>query len=160
LTFFAYTLYNIAHKKRLTNREQQLLHKIRQSITANPFSRQRAVADSRISDLAPNTKPEKLLNAAIEVALKSGHEFIHSNRADVSLFDGRAMSASLNRVSAVSCSPAVMNRIRTAANHINTITLSWRLTKELEHGTTYQVVLQPSIWKVRYLSAGGQKDRA
>ena len=116
-------------KRQLTNKEQQLLQKIRQSITANPFSRQRAVADSRISDLAPNTKPEKLLNAAIEVARKSGHEFIHSNRADVSLFEGRAMSASLNRVSAVSCSPAVMNRIQTAADHINTIASSGRSTR-------------------------------
>ena len=85
-----HTRCTILHmKKQLTNKEQQLLHKIRQSITANPFSRQRAVADSRISDLAPDTKPEKLLNAAIQVAKKSGQNFIRSNRADVNLFDGR-----------------------------------------------------------------------
>jgi len=76
-------------KKQLTNREQQLLHKIRQSITANPFSRQRVAADSRISDLAPDTEPEKLLSAAIEIAEKSGQNFNRSNRADVNLFDGR-----------------------------------------------------------------------
>lgn len=76
-------------KIQLNNREQQLLNKIRQSITANPFSLQRAVADSRISGLAPNTKPEKLLAATIEIAEKTGQDFIGSNRADVGLFDGR-----------------------------------------------------------------------
>ena len=76
-------------EKRLTREDQHLLQKIRQSITVNPFSRQRSVADSRIANLPPNTKPEKLLRAAVAVAEKTGQEFIRSNRADVNLFTGR-----------------------------------------------------------------------
>ncbi|HEB50128.1 MAG TPA: sigma-54-dependent Fis family transcriptional regulator [Desulfobulbus sp.] len=77
-----------AHRS-LTSREHTLLQRVSDAISANPFTRQRREADSRITGLAPDTGSQALLAAVTDKVQRQVQRFARQGRATVTGFQGR-----------------------------------------------------------------------
>ncbi|RUM36614.1 MAG: sigma-54-dependent Fis family transcriptional regulator [Desulfobulbus sp.] len=74
-------------KKKLTPPQKTILQKIRNAITANPFSCQRLLADCAISGLPPTASNKKILLAAQSKAEEMGKEFMPKQKTVAAHYD-------------------------------------------------------------------------